>query len=350
MIQQSNIVFCRDIGKELKEFFGQNSFSKIAVIVDDNTRLHCYPLVQTAIPEHVVIKIKSGEGQKNLSTCEQIWNGLTENAFDRKSVVINIGGGVIGDMGGFCAATYKRGISFINIPTTLLAQVDASIGGKLGIDFQNFKNHIGVFQNPLKVFLDAAFFSTLSLTELKSGYAEVIKHCLIRDGKKFTEISQSPYENLDLFALTKHSVKIKGKVVQEDPKEQGLRKILNFGHTIGHAIESFYLENEDKKLLHGEAIAIGMICEAFLSTKKWTLFEEELNQIVAYILQIYGSRPIPTEDFDGIISLTRQDKKNEGDQVKCSLLNKIGDCDYDIVISQEDIKSSLEYYNGHATN
>ncbi len=277
MAQPSNIVFCRDIGNELKEFFDQNSFSKIGVIVDEHTRLHCYPLVQSAIPDHVLLEIKSGEEQKNLRTCEQIWNDLTENAFDRKSLVVNIGGGVIGDMGGFCAATYKRGIAFINIPTTLLAQVDASIGGKLGIDFHNFKNHIGVFQNPLKIFLDATFFPTLSPAELRSGYAEVIKHCLIRDSQKFEEIIQTPYGNLDLFALTKHSVDIKNKVVQEDPKEQGLRKILNFGHTIGHAIESFYLENGDRKLLHGEAIAVGMICEAFISTKKCTLSYKELD-------------------------------------------------------------------------
>ncbi len=345
MSQPNNIIFCLDIGNELKEFFHQNSFSKIAVIVDDNTKSHCYPLVQSAIPKHVLLEIKSGEEQKNLRTCEQIWNGLTENAFDRKSLVVNIGGGVIGDMGGFCAATYKRGIAFINIPTTLLAQVDASIGGKLGIDFQNFKNHIGVFQNPLKVFLDAAFFSTLNPAELRSGYAEVIKHCLIRDGEKFEEIVQTPYADLDLFGLTKHSVEIKSKVVLEDPKEQGLRKILNFGHTIGHAIESFYLENEDKKLLHGEAIAIGMICEAFLSTKKCTLSNKELFRIVKYILQIYASKPIAEEDFGGIISLTRQDKKNEGDQIKCSLLNNIGDCGFDIEINHEDIKSSMEYFN-----
>jgi 3-dehydroquinate synthase len=307
--------------------------------------LHCYPLLQSAFPGHVLIEIKSGEEQKNLESCKHIWNELTLNAFDRKSLFINIGGGVIGDMGGFCAATYKRGIEFINIPTTLLAQVDASIGGKLGIDFHNFKNHIGVFQNPLKVFLDPGFFSTLDPAELRSGFAEIIKHCLIRDKNKFSEIIQKPYKELEWFSLIRHSVDIKNKVVTEDPSEKGLRKILNFGHTVGHAIESFFLKNPGKKLLHGEAIAIGMICESFLSTKKLALNESDLELITDYILRIYNSVAIPTDEIDEIAGLTKQDKKNEGDKINCSLLNNIGNCTYNIEIDHQDIKTSIEYFN-----
>lgn len=342
----SNIIFSSDIGIELLAFFKEHHYSKIAVIVDENTKAHCYPMVIKAIPSHTLIEIKSGEEEKNLETCQLIWNELTTNAFDRKSLVINLGGGVIGDMGGFCAATYKRGISFINIPTTLLAQVDASIGGKLGIDFHNFKNHIGVFQNPYRVFLDVSFFKTLSTEELRSGYAEVIKHCLIRDAEKFDELLNTPYEQLDLFGLTRHSVVIKKKVVEEDPTEKGLRKILNFGHTVGHAIESFYLEQPGKKLLHGEAIAIGMICEAFLSKNKLGLTQLELDNIAAYILKIYQSKAINITDVVEIIKLTRQDKKNEGDKIKCSLLNKIGDCTFNIDIDHADIKASILYFNG----
>ncbi|MCK5206639.1 MAG: 3-dehydroquinate synthase [Cyclobacteriaceae bacterium] len=345
MALPDNIVFCQDVNLELNAFFSKNQYSKVAVLVDNNTKQHCYHLVQSVIPEHILIEIKSGEEQKNLNTCQQIWNELTINAFDRKSLFVNIGGGVIGDMGGFCAATYKRGIDFINIPTTLLAQVDASIGGKLGIDFQNFKNHIGIFQNPKSVFLDAVFFNTLHPLELRSGYAEIIKHCLIADGKKFNEIVTVSYEDLDWFELTRHSVAIKNKVVREDPTEKGLRKILNFGHTIGHAIESFYLDNSNKKLLHGEAIAIGMICESYLSNKKRTLSINELDRIVDYLLKIYNSKPINAEDIEGIIKLTRQDKKNEGDKIKCSLLNRIGDCAYNIEIDHQDIKASIEYFN-----
>jgi 3-dehydroquinate synthase len=345
----NNIVFCQNISLDLRTFFAEHQCSKIAVLVDNNTKSLCYPLVQSAIPEHVLIEINSGEEQKNLNTCQQIWNELTVNAFDRKSLFVNIGGGVIGDMGGFCAATYKRGIDFINIPTTLLAQVDASIGGKLGIDFQNFKNHLGVFQNPLKVFLDSSFFSTLDAAELRSGYAEIIKHCLIQDEEKFNEIEQISYDKLDFSELTKHSVDLKNKVVLEDPTEKGLRKILNFGHTIGHAIESFYLDKPAKKLLHGEAVGIGMICESFLSTKKLELEELSLDRITDYLLKIYNCNPIPETDIEEIIQLTRQDKKNEGDKIKSSLLNHIGNCGFNIEIDHQDITASIEYFN-HKSN
>lgn len=345
MTQPSNIVFCQDISIELEAFFSDNNYSKVAVLVDDNTKQHCYPLVKSVIPEHILIEIINGEEHKNLDTCQYIWNELTADAFDRKSILINIGGGVIGDMGGFCAATYKRGIDFINIPTTLLAQVDASIGGKLGIDFLNFKNQIGIFQNPLKVFLEKKFFSTLDPAELRSGYAEIIKHCLIRDRVKFDEITSTSYEKLDWFELSKHSVAIKNNVVAKDPTEKGLRKILNFGHTIGHAIESYYLEIPEKKLLHGEAIALGMICESFLSAKKNTLQETELERIVHYILSIYNPKAISTEDIDEIIKLTKQDKKNEGDKIKSSLLNSLGDCAFDIDINHNEIEASINYFN-----
>lgn len=341
----SNIVFSHDIARDLEVFFAEFQYSKVAVIVDENTKEHCYPKVKKAIPSHLLIEIKSGEEEKNLNTCQHIWSELTINAFDRKSLVVNLGGGVIGDMGGFCAATYKRGIDFINIPTTLLAQVDASIGGKLGIDFQNFKNHIGVFQNPFRVFLDDSFFSTLDPAELRSGYAEVIKHCLIRDGNKFDELVQTPYEQLDLFELTKHSVDIKNRVVLEDPTEKGLRKILNFGHTIGHAIESYFLDQPGKKLLHGEAIAIGMICEAYLSEEKLDLTKNELDRISDYLLDVYAPEAIDPNDIEAIILLTIQDKKNEGEKIKSSLLNNIGDCTFNIDIDHEDIKASILYYN-----
>lgn len=350
MTLPNNIVFCEDVGLELIRFFSGQQYSKIAVLVDNNTKQHCYPLVQAAIPEHILIEIESGEERKNLETCQDIWNGLTDNAFDRKSLFVNIGGGVIGDMGGFCAATYKRGIDFVNIPTTLLAQVDASIGGKLGIDFHNFKNQLGVFQNPLKVFLEKRFFLSLDPAELRSGYAEIIKHCLIRDHHKFDEITKTPYEELDWFELSKHSVDIKNKVVEEDPTEQGLRKILNFGHTIGHAIESYYLNIPEKKLLHGEAIALGMICESYLSVKKLNLKEVALERITDYMLSIYDPAPISVHDMDEIIGLTKQDKKNEGNKIKCSLLNSIGDCAFNIEIEYSEIEASIRYFNNKVRN
>jgi len=346
----SNIIFSNEVSSNLELFFNDYSYTRIAVIVDENTKQHCYPLISKALPDHAIIEIQSGEQHKNLNTCKQIWGILTENAFDRKSLMVNLGGGVIGDMGGFCAATYKRGIDFINIPTTLLAQVDASIGGKLGIDFHNFKNHIGIFRNPQRVFLDGAFFKTLTEAELRSGYAEIIKHCLIRDKDKFEELINTPYESLDFFELTKHSVQVKNDVVLDDPTEKGFRKILNFGHTIGHAIESFYLEKPGEKLLHGEAIAIGMICETFLSMKKLKVSENDLLKITKYILGIYHSPQIHENDINAICELTKQDKKNEGNKINCSLLNNVGDCTYDVEIGQKDIKTSIEYFNQQVRN
>ena len=340
-----NIVFSDNIEKDLGEFLSERNYSQIAVLADENTVKYCFPLIEKALPQHTLIVIESGEEQKNIDTCMRIWGALTDAAFDRKSLLINLGGGVIGDMGGFCASTYKRGIDFVNIPTTLLAQVDASIGGKLGVDFNKYKNHIGLFRNPEKVFLDARFFDTLSDTEKRSGFAEIIKHCLIRDAEKFDELTKTPYEKLNLAELTRHSVEIKNAVVAEDPTEKGLRKILNFGHTVGHAIESYYLDKPGKKLLHGEAVAIGMICEAWLSMKKLPFSHEELERVTAYILSIYGHRPIPGQDIDEIIKLVKQDKKNEGDKINCSLLHRIGDCTFDIKIENRDAASSIEYYN-----
>ena len=338
------------IADSLSQFFAQNTYSKVMVLVDNNTKKHCYPLVKSSLPAHKLIVIKSGEQQKTLDTCQQIWEEMTMNGLDRHALIVNLGGGVIGDMGGFCASTYKRGIDFVQIPTSLLSQVDASVGGKLGIDFQGYKNHIGVFTLPKTVFIDEQFLKTLPANELRSGFAEIIKHCLIRDKAKWNEIKVKDLENQDWADLISHSVEIKKQIVAEDPTEKGLRKILNFGHTIGHAIESYYLEKPGKKLLHGEAIAVGMICESFLSTKKSTLSEQDLELITEYILRLYGCQMIPEGDVKEIIALTSQDKKNEGDKIKCSLLNRIGDCAFNIEIDHHDIEASIEYFNTNSKN
>ncbi len=319
--------------------------TKVAVIVDENTRAHCYPLVQPYLPKnHLVIKIKSGEENKNLVTCQHIWEELTKHHFNRKSIVINIGGGVIGDMGGFCAATYKRGISFIQMPTTLLAQVDASIGGKLGVDFQNLKNHIGVFQIPYKVIIYPAFLKTLSERELRSGYAEVLKHALIADKSAWDILIETSFENHDWHSVISQSYKIKFDVVEADPKELGLRKILNFGHTIGHAIESYLLDIPSRKLLHGEAIAIGMVCEAFLSNQLTGLSESALREISTYILKEYGKISLETAEIPAFLVLMKQDKKNDEKGINCSLLESIGNATFNKLPSERLIAESIEYY------
>lgn len=319
------------------------SHSQLAILVDENTLANCYPLIKKLLPPHLLIEIRSGEEHKTLRTCEHIWEQMTLNNFDRKALLINLGGGVIGDMGGFCAVTYKRGIRFINIPTTLLAAVDANVGGKLGIDFMGFKNHLGFFQDPEAVLIDPIFLKTLSKKELRSGFAEVIKHGLIADADYFDQTITKGLEIDNWEAVIAHSVEIKNAVVKADPKEAGLRKILNFGHTIGHGIESYYLPSEFK-LLHGEAIAIGMICEAYLSKKLLGLSAENLKQISDSILKIYTDINVRKEDFVGIVKLMYQDKKNQGRQLNHSLLREIGSATYDIAVDEKDVIDSLFYF------
>lgn len=237
---------------------------------------------------------------------------MTRANMDRHGLIINLGGGVIGDMGGFCASTYKRGIDFIQIPTTLLAQVDASVGGKLGIDFHGLKNHIGVFQLPKTVLIDPTFIQTLPDRQKRSGFAEIIKHCLIRDAAKWDTIASLDFDQVDLADLIAHSVEIKKAVVAEDPKEKGLRKILNFGHTLGHAVETYLLGLGKRAVLHGEAIAVGMITEAYLAYQRNLIEAEELEAIEAMLFATYGRIQIKAEEIPAIIQLTAQDKKNKG--------------------------------------
>ncbi len=343
MIPESVIV-TDDIQSELTTFLTQNNYQKIAVIVDENTSAHCLPLLLDFLPEHWLIQIKSGEEQKHLGTCSQLWESLTEAQFGRRDLVINLGGGVIGDMGGFVAATYKRGMDFLNIPSTLLSQVDASIGGKLGIDFNGLKNHIGVFQDPKKVIVYPKLIDTLPPRELRSGFAEVVKHGLIADKEYWQQVSAKPLDQQSWHDIIRHSIAIKGKVVMEDPKENGLRKILNFGHTLGHAVETYFLET-DQRLLHGEAIAVGMIMEAFLSYKFAGLPKSELDEITSYLLNIYQPVPIYEKLFETIIKLTGQDKKNTSGKVNYSLLRKIGDCGFDYQPETAMVLDSMFYFN-----
>ncbi len=285
------------------------SYSKVVVLTDVNTREHCLPLIQGALPSEALhITVPAGEQHKTLETCSTIWTAMTEAVLDRQALVINLGGGVIGDMGGFCASVYKRGVPFLTIPTTLLSQVDASVGGKLGIDFMGFKNHLGVFQLPEIVLIAPAFLDTLPQRELRSGYAEVIKHGLIRDLAFFRSLPSSNWEKQDWSRVIRHSVSIKKAVVEVDPKEAGLRKILNFGHSIGHAVESFHLTSSNP-LLHGEAIAMGMIAEGFLSFEKIGFSFEELNELSHKLLQVFGKVTLNSKDLDAILDLCAQDKK-----------------------------------------
>ncbi|TPE43633.1 3-dehydroquinate synthase [Pontibacter mangrovi] len=330
--------------QELPELLSNRAFSKVAVLVDENTLHHCYPILKPYLPEHDLIHIRSGEEHKTLQTCELIWQRMTELHLDRWSVLVNLGGGVIGDMGGFCAAVFKRGLYFVQVPTTLLAQVDASVGGKTGIDFHGLKNHIGVYQEPQAVFINPAFLQTLPQRELKSGYAEIIKHWLIADKDAFMEQRHIGLFTEDWEGLIRHSVNIKSRVVEQDPLEGGLRKILNFGHTVGHAVESYLLEQPGRALLHGEAVAVGMRCEAWISQKHELLTAEELDKIETFLVSVYEKVPLTEQDIQQIAQLALQDKKNTRSTINCTLLQGIGKAVYDQPVTVQEIVESLRYY------
>jgi 3-dehydroquinate synthase len=317
------------IGEDSLSKLDFSTYSKVAILVDENTRKYCLNLLPT-LNDSIIIEIESGEKNKTISTCNLIWGELTHHKFDRNSVLINLGGGVIGDMGGFAAATYKRGIDFIQIPTTLLAMVDASIGGKLGVDFNGLKNQVGIFSNPESVIINPKFLETLPEEELKSGFSELVKHALITDKDLWQKVTSTPFNNLDWKEIIYTSLQIKNKIVISDPKEKGERKKLNFGHTFGHAIESYYLE-KGPPILHGEAIFMGIILESEMSD----LTQSEKNEIKNYILSNFGLPYTPKKSY--LHKFLLNDKKNQEGKINFSLLKGIGNCTIDNLFTEDEL-------------
>ncbi|MBX2899849.1 MAG: 3-dehydroquinate synthase [Cyclobacteriaceae bacterium] len=335
------IIIRQQPGELITEFLSRSTYSHLAVLADENTAVQCYPLLEKNLPPHRVITVPAGEENKNLATCSTVWEQLTTLRLDRHSLLVIVGGGVLGDLGGFCAATYKRGIDFVLVPTTLLAQADASVGGKLGIDFMGFKNHIGVFCEPAATLISPAFLKTLPHRELRSGFAEVIKHCIISDGAMWDVLRKKNLEQQDWQTLLTHSVDFKRGVVATDPKEKGLRKILNFGHTVGHAVESYFLES-GHRLFHGEAIAAGMIAEAGIACAKQLLKVSERDEIAAYIKSVYPKVMLPASQ--PLMELMTQDKKNKGNKILMALPDGIGKARWDVETTPEEIEAALDYY------
>ncbi|MCB2377630.1 3-dehydroquinate synthase [Hymenobacter sp. BT635] len=331
--------------EQLQHLLRQPAVGQVFVLTDSNTVRNCYPLLQRYLPDHTLVEIPAGEEFKTLASCELVWNQLTEKAADRFAVLVNVGGGVVTDLGGFCAATYKRGIRFIQVPTTLLAQVDASVGGKTGIDFQGFKNQIGVFQEPVSVCIDPTFLATLDARQLKSGYAEVVKHWLIADAAAFATQRQEGVLIKDWSPIIQDSVATKQQIVEADPLESGLRKVLNFGHTVGHALESYLLLQAGREILHGEAVAAGMICESWLSAQRGLLSAAELDSIETFLFSVFEKVQFVTMETDAIAELALQDKKNSGSTINCTLLDGIGKALYDQPITVTEIAESLRYYH-----
>lgn len=341
------VLFQKESYTKLSNLIEEKNYSTIFILVDENTLEHCYPKFIPNLKTNKkieLIEIESGEINKNLETCIGVWNAITELGGDRKSLLITLGGGVITDLGGFVASCFKRGIDFVNIPTTLLSMVDASVGGKTGVDLGVLKNQIGVFANPEMVIVDADYLDTVEEREIKSGTAEIIKYGLTYDINLFNEIKNN--KDLEISDLIFRSVEIKNEVVLQDPKEQNLRKILNFGHTLGHAIESFYLESENKEnLTHGEAIAIGMVCESYMSSKLLGFPSEKVDAVKNVVLSIYTKIKLLKDDFTSILSLLKHDKKNVNGQVNFVLLNDYENFKLDCKVPEDLIIESMEFYN-----
>lgn len=344
-----DVLFTSETYEELGAYLKQQDYSKIFIITDSNTHEYCLPHFLALLPTEIpfeIIEIEPGEANKNIQTCISIWEVLSELQADRRSVILNVGGGVVTDLGGFIASTFKRGLDHIQIPTSLLAMVDASIGGKTGIDLQGIKNQIGTFSDPKMVLVDVTYLQSLPSRELRAGYAEMLKHALIYDSSYWEVLKDtSSIDFNDLEDLIFHSIYIKDQIVREDPKELGIRKALNFGHTLGHALESHFLTKSDQEiLLHGEAIAIGMVLESYLSYQTGTLPKEAYEQIKSVITAIFPAIAMDRQDQQAVKLWLKHDKKSVKNEVQFVLLNGIGNFKINQPISETHIDQAFEEY------
>lgn len=343
------IVFNEEGYSVVSDVLAQNRYSKIFILTDSNSNTSCLPHFLGRLEtesELEILEIEPGEENKTIDSCVSLWNVLTEYGADRKCIIVNLGGGVITDLGGFVASTYKRGVDFIHVPTTLLAMVDASVGGKNGVDLGSLKNQVGTITPPKLLLIDTHFLSTLPQNQMRSGLAEMLKHGLIYDKpywEKFLDLSQIDFADFD--ALVYRSIEIKNEIVTQDPTEKGIRKALNFGHTLGHAIESHFLESKHKTtLLHGEAISAGMILEAYLSMETGLISESEYVEIKNAISGIFGIVEFESDDIEAILGLLKHDKKNEYGNILFALLDGIGSTKIDRQVQNSLIMSAFESY------
>ena len=344
----------------------------IFVLTDENTLEKCWPMLSNfyGLKNAKIITIKAGDQNKTLDSLAYVWQELANGGATRHSCLINLGGGMVTDLGGFAASTFKRGMNFINLPTTLLAMVDASVGGKTGINFRGLKNEIGVFNDSKFVILNTEFLATLDKENMLSGYAEMLKHGLISNEDTWAELIEFEFDVKDssddsnnnstqrstfniqrstfkrLQRMVADSVKVKENIVEQDPTEKGLRKALNFGHTFGHAFESMSLSPDSphiSPLLHGYAVAYGIICELYLSSVKVGFPTDKMRQTVTYIRENYGTLPITCDDYDELIRLMTHDKKNTSGTINFTLLAGIGDIRIDQTATIEEIKEALDF-------
>lgn len=347
-MKTQELVFTNNVGEAIDKAVEKMNPNKVFVLVDVNTATFVLPRLQPvskAVAGATVITTKAGDIFKNIESTQAIWRTLSEDGATRHSLLINLGGGVVTDMGAFAAATFKRGIKIINVPTTLLAAVDASVGGKTGINFGNLKNEIGVFRQADSVVLSTLFFSTMTTEEMRSGYAEMLKHGLLKDVTTFNSLIAKYVEDIaadDLLALLRESVLVKKHIVDADPEEKGIRKSLNLGHTAGHAFESLAMERKSP-IPHGYAVATGLVTELVLSHIKLQFPSELLHKCAAYIKEVYGAFEFTCDDYPRLIALMRHDKKNQSaSDINFTLLRAIGDVQIDCVVDENDIKAALD--------
>lgn len=341
------VVISNQLDRTLAEAIAECEHDKVFVLADETTAQCCLPVIEKfdGMAEAERIVIKATDTHKNLDSLSHVWQALSEGGATRHTLLINIGGGMVTDLGGFAASTFKRGINYINIPTTLLSMVDASVGGKTGINFLGLKNEIGVFNNAKSVILDTEFLKTLDTENLLSGYAEMLKHGLIKDTKMLGELLSFDIEQPDLAQLQRmvaESVAVKQHIVTEDPTEKGIRKALNLGHTAGHAFESFALKHTP--VLHGYAVAWGLIVELYLSAIKTGFPTDKMRQTVRFILDHYGKMNITCDDYPTLLELMTHDKKNIAGIINFTLLGGVGDILIDQTATKEEIYEAFDFY------
>jgi 3-dehydroquinate synthase len=348
MMNQQQTKICKDIKSDIQKAVGSKEASNIFLLTDDHTNIYCYPLISdlACLNGCHMITIPSGDENKNIESAVKIWQYLSEHGANRKSLLINLGGGMITDIGGFVASTFKRGIPYINISTTLLGAVDAATGGKTGINFLGLKNEIGVFNPASHVFIDIEFFKTLDIQNIRSGFAEMVKHALIDSRDEWQKVLAFNLEEVnfdELRTLLERSIRIKEKIVEQDPHEQNIRKALNLGHTFGHAFETFSYRVK-RPVLHGYAVMWGLLCELYLAYVKLNFPKEDLLKLKYMIKASYGMFSFDCNDYDALYELMMHDKKNESKEINFTLISDIGEIQINQTASKEEIFETLDFF------
>lgn len=347
-MKHQNIIFTNEVSRAITTVLAEKQFNKLFIVTDTNSCEKVLPRIadNKYVSEASILTIEPGDVNKNLDSLSVVWRGLEAGGGTRQSLVINLGGGVVTDLGGFAAATYKRGIPFINIPTTLLSAVDAAVGGKTGVNFNGLKNEIGVFCEATDVIISTVFFDTLPAEELKSGYAEMLKHGLLKSDEAFQLLMKHDLESGDkeqLLSLLKESVEVKAEIVKQDPTEQNIRRALNLGHTAGHAFESLAMQR-NQPIPHGYAVAYGLVIDAILSHFECGFDSALVHRLADYVLYNYDAFYITCDDYDALLTLMKHDKKSRGGEINCTLLGAPGDICIDCVIPDETMKEALDLY------